>query len=116
MDGVGRMKPQLLCLCLLVAIGCGRDGGGVTTAVYPALDESPEPPPAGDGVPLPSPTVTQDAPATVADDGWLPRQVQKEEQIRSLRENAAKARKDDPFALTQEEIDAFAKRDDAVIF
>ena len=59
---------------------------------------------------------TDDPPAEIVREGWVQRQVQKAEQVRQLRENAAKAGPHDPFALTEKQIEEFSKRDDCEIF
>ena len=55
-------------------------------------------------------------PVEIAEDGWVQRQLQKAEQVKRLREYAAKAGPDDPFALTEKEIDEFSKREDVLFY
>lgn len=45
----------------------------------------------------------------------MQRREQKEEQVKSLRDYAAKAAPDDPFALTEEEIKEISKVEDIQI-
>jgi len=49
------------------------------------------------------------------ENSWMQRRVRKEEQLKSLRDYAARANPDDPFALTEEEIEALSKVDDLLI-
>ena len=46
----------------------------------------------------------------------MQRQLQMEEQVKRLRAYAAKAGPDDPFALTEKQIEAFSKREDPIIY
>ncbi len=71
------------------------------------------PMPASNASPVPA---KPDEPhVTIAPEGWVQRQLQMEDQVRRLREYAAKADPDDPFALTEKEIEEFAKRGNPVI-
>jgi hypothetical protein len=56
-----------------------------------------------------------DPPAEVEGTGWLERETRKGELIRSLREYAARAGPDDPFALSEERIKALETQDGLVI-
>ena len=108
------MKILFLALCLLCVAGCGQrqTPPPKPRVVYPALNESPPPPmppepdrPAEDRE---APVLEAPIGREVADD-LLERQLRKEEQIKGLREYAAKAAPDDPFALSKQEIDALSK-------
>jgi len=114
------MKTFCFCLSLLLLAGCGeRDvRQSKSRGVYPALDESPPPPllpdsgSSGQPEAVPEPKAPS---AEVVEDGWVPRQFRKEEQLKRLREYAAKAPPDDPFALTEKEIEALSKLDNLEI-
>ena len=47
--------------------------------------------------------------------GWLQRQAENAEQLARLREYAAKAAPDDPFALSEKRLEELAKRQDLII-
>jgi hypothetical protein len=102
---------------VLLLTGCGeaerrQDG---PRAVFPALNVSPPPPmlpaeePSGS---KPQPVAPAAPPAAIAEEGWVQRQVRKEEQIKQLRAYAASADPDDPFAMTGERIKALEAGDD----
>ncbi|MGI5869277.1 MAG: hypothetical protein ACOX9C_07530 [Kiritimatiellia bacterium] len=108
------MKPGLTLLVsfLFLFAGCG-DEPQSRTATYPPLDESPPPP-------MPEETV---APDDVEDeepgsgltikatgDGWVDQTARSQGQIQELRRQAAQAAPDDPFALSEEDIDALSKQ------
>lgn len=108
-------------LLLLPLYGCQREPerASRTRTGYPALDESPPPrcPPA--------PTVSAGkAEAEAADsmsraagpDDFMQRERLQEQQVRSMREYAAQADPDDPFAMSEERIEAFRKEGIPVVF
>lgn len=107
---------SLLGMMTLLA-GCGE--GGVRQPkprdALPALNESPPAVPVSQLSGWPS-AQTQDIPAEITGDGWVQRQVQMEEQVKSLRAYAAAADPDDPFALSEKRIEAFSKLDDPVVY
>lgn len=111
-----------LCLVLLLAGGC--DQGSVRPPArrghpYPAMNEAPPPAPP----PLPAsrkldevdPSPSKDPPAVVLDDFQL-RERLMDEQVKTMREYAAQADPDDPFAMSEEEIEAFRKKGDPFVF
>lgn len=107
MVGVERMKRAWPVLLMVLFAGCSESPRGVARGRYPALDESPPPP-----IPARNRTLgtdgaasgSEDAPAVVVDESARWKLV--EEQAWALREYAAKAEPDDPFALTEAEIHA----------
>ncbi len=116
------MKKVLFSLGMFLLAGCGKDVVRqplVPRVAYPALNESPPPPPpplsATDAQAQPS-AEPEGPPAVIAGEGWVQRQVQMEDQVKRLREYAAKAGPGDPFALTEKEIEAYAKRDESVSY
>jgi len=115
------MKNGFCFLGLLVLLtGCGDSDVHPAEAlgVYPALNESPPPPllPVSDS-PGQSSTSQASPPVEVINrDGWEHRQSEMADQVRRLREYAAKAKPGDPFALTEKQIEEFSKRDDAKIY
>ena len=114
------MKILFLALCLLCVTGCGQRHAPPPKSrlVYPALNESPPPPMPPEPVRSAEDTVAPVLEASVGrevSDDLLERQLQKEEQIKGLREYAAKAAPDDPFALSKQEIDALSKIDGLLI-
>ena len=56
------------------------------------------------------------APPLITGESWMQRELSKQEHLRLLREYSAKADPDDPFALTEEKINALSKLDDVVIY
>jgi hypothetical protein len=117
------MKLFFCLLGLLVLAGCGDERvvrQPTRRVVYPALNESPPPPPPPMPTPphppmpvsnaSPVPAKPDEPHVTIAPEGWVQQHLQMEEQVRRLREYAAKADPDDPFALTEQEIEEFAKR------
>lgn len=104
-------------LCLLV--GCGREHkrAGLPRAVGEVeerrVDEEPlEAVPIRELVFTPRP----DPPAEITEEkSWPQRQAELAEQLNRLREYAAQAEPDDPFAMTEERIEELAKREDLVI-
>ena len=57
-----------------------------------------------------------DPPAEITPEGWVQKEEEKAEILERLRKNAATADPDDPFALTEKEIEELAKRDEIWIF
>ncbi|NLG00610.1 MAG: hypothetical protein GX565_10725 [Lentisphaerae bacterium] len=114
-----KIQPyHLLGLALLLA-GCGEGGSPVGARnVYPALNESPPPPmPRIAESPGDPPAATSAAPRNVVmEDSWMQRHSQKEEMSKSMRDYAARAGPDDPFALSEERIKALEAQDDCVIY
>lgn len=118
------MNNRILCLsaCAAMIAGCGPSPATDGRAQYPALNASPPPPapPPPDTASLPMPVRVQadpDAPppAVIREDSWSQRQMEKEEMVKALRKYAAEADKDDPFALTEERIQALASREDVIL-
>lgn len=112
------MKAAYFMIGMMLLAGCGADDArqAERRVVYPALDESPPPQaPAADASEQPV-AKTDDPPAEIVREGWVQRQVQKAEQVKQLREYAAKAEPDDPFAMTEKEIEAFSKRENSESF
>lgn len=110
----------LMVLCLGVALltGCGKGEGHPSghRVEYPALTESP-PPPLLPEAEFPEPPVEEPvAQIPAVENEQMKSHLQKEDQIKGLRKYAAQAALDDPFALTEEEIDALSKADDVLIY
>lgn len=101
----------------LAAAGCGFSSG-TSAGRYPALDESPPPPaPPAEALveEVPAAPETAEPPSVIAEDSWSRRQREREELVSGLRKYAAEAGPDDPFALTEEQIQALAAREDVII-
>jgi len=112
------MRASLLLVGVMLAAGCGdsADRQPKPRVVYPALNESPPPPSPGEDAEEASEVAPSDPPAEVNEEGWFQRQAQMDEQIQRLRDYAARAEPDDPFALTEKEISELSKRDELVIY
>ncbi len=131
MLAAGGARALAFALVLLLAAGCGEDGDRPVAhyAAYPALDESPPPPPPRRRA---EDAGTRDAAAGAADeasggdDVGTPAEppavvqavdrVNTAELIMQLRDHAATAEPDDPFALTEERLKALEKKGDIGIF
>lgn len=111
------MKILFLALCLLCVAGCGQrqTPPPKPRVVYPALNESPPPPMPPDPAPVEESVVVETPIGQEVVDDLLERQLRKEDQIKGLRDYAAKAAPDDPFALTKQEIDDLSKVDGLLI-
>ena len=48
--------------------------------------------------------------------GWVDQAARSQEQIQGLRRQAAQAAPDDPFALSEERIDALSKQHDVILY
>lgn len=116
------MKNFRLALGLILLAGCGREGTqeGVAKAAYdyPALNVSSPPPapPRAEGAVAPIPPEPPAIPTEISDSSGLQMEVEKLELIERLRAYAAQAEPDDPFAMTKEEIDEFAKQDNPMLY
>ena len=113
------MKTCCYLLGIMLLSGCGE--GDVHTPensrTPPVLsEEQPPPSPVSDDDGQPAEVDRDNPPAMITEDGWVQRQLQMDEQVRSLREYAAKADPDDPFAMTEAEIEAFSKLDNPVAY
>lgn len=114
------MKFFLLSLMLLCLIGCGKGENHQTSrrSTYPALTESPPPllPPnpgfSEVSVRKPEPRVL---PNNEMPESWMDKQLKKETLIKDLKDQAARADPNDPFALTEEVIEELSKIDDLAI-
>ncbi len=109
-------------LAVVVLVGCGRRESGARVKAspriaYPPLDASPPPrmPGESESAEVSAKTDQNDGWIERVEDSWMERQVSIQEQIRGLREYAAQADPDDPFALTEAEIDALAENVDSRI-
>jgi hypothetical protein len=103
---------------LLLLAGCGEGSGPEgPRAAFPALNESPPPPMvrAAERPVAPSPAATAAPPTVIVEDAWMQRQLKKEEQLKSLRDYAARAGPDDPFVLSEERIKALEAQGDLMI-
>ena len=111
------MKILILVLCFLCVAGCGQRQvpPPKPRVVYPALNESPPPPMPPDPAPVEEAVVVETPVGREVPDDLLERQLRKEDQIKGLRDYAAKAAPDDPFALSKQEIDALSKVDGLLI-
>ena len=115
------MKTILFSVGMLLLAGCGNDDVAQPTprVVYPALNESPPPPPPQQ--PSASETAEQPLaesegpPSEITPDSAFQRETEKVEQVKRLREYAAKAAPDAPFAMTEQEIEAFSELEDPVV-
>lgn len=102
-------------------MGCGKsdDRQAEHRVAYPALNESPPPL-------LPAlPTLAEESveepghqvpPSADTEPSWMDKHTHKENLIRSLKEQAARAEPDDPFALSKEEIEELSKLDTLEIY
>ena len=114
------MKFFLLSLMLLCLIGCGKgeDRQQKHRVVYPALTESPPPPLASHTRSVEesdeerAPHIRSD---NVIPESWMDKQLKKETLIKDLKDQAARADPNDPFALTEEVIEELSKIDDLAI-
>lgn len=111
-----RACKRIAVLALMaLGAGCGPSAAEVRHARYPALDESPPPPPPPAPEELAAPPQPEAPKAIVLEDSWSQRQREKEELVDGLRKYAAEADKDDPFALSEEQIQELAAREGVLI-
>jgi len=116
-----RINLLVLSLCLLCLLGCGKNGNRQhkQRIVYPALTESPPPP-----VPVTAKSVDEPAeesdfpiPSTApVEASWMEKVVKKETIIKNLKEQSSLSKPDDPFALSEEDIEALSKIDNLEIY
>lgn len=115
------MKLFLLSLCLLCLLGCGKGEKRQRRqrVVYPALTESP-PPPMPVTARLTDEPAEESKPQTPStppgEQGWMEKIVKKETLIKSLKDQANQAESGDPFALSEEDIEALSKIDNLEIY
>jgi hypothetical protein len=112
------MKTVLFCLGMLLLSGCERDDVSQSKprVYYPALNESPPPPPPPSSDTSEQPLAEPDAPSSeITGDSGFQRETEKADQVKRLREYAAKADPGDPFAMTEKEIEAFSKLENPVL-
>lgn len=124
------MRSLWFCLGILLFMGCGKSDVRPSKAYggYPALNESPPPPllpesrfrreiAAAPVSPAPAAApVSMDAAAEETGDGFMAQTLRKEALLQSMREYAAQAGTNDPFALTEKEIDELSKLDELIIY
>lgn len=115
------MRTFLFFISLLLLAGCGDEaakaGPSDRPNIFAGLAEAPPPPAPDSDVISEEPTCTPKAPLVViTEDSWMARQRRKEAQVQSMRDYAAKAAPDDPFALTEKQIEEFSKLDNPVIY
>ncbi|NLE42992.1 MAG: hypothetical protein GX615_14365 [Lentisphaerae bacterium] len=116
------MRRGLACaLLFLLFAGCDRGEPRRKTAVYPALDESPPPPMPEEEVVLGEVEDADEEPESgyaveETGGGWVDQAARSQEQIQGLRRQAAQAAPDDPFALSEERIDALSKQHDVILY
>lgn len=111
------MKILFLMLAISLLVGCGGESTPASVAkaayAYPALNESslPPAPPQAKGPDDPIPPEPPAIPMELTDNGGLQMEIEKMELIEHLRAYAAQAGPDDPFAMTEEDIEEFSKLD-----
>jgi len=118
---VGGVKNCALMACLILLSGCGQESTPPSSTrvgyAYPALNESslpPAPPRIGAEEAYDSNTHASEpppAPAEIRASSGLQMELDKQELIKDLRDYATRAAPDDPFALTEAEIEAISKLD-----
>lgn len=105
----------LVSFCML--IGCGREAQR-SDRPNSAADTPSEAVPLPDSAPVRELSFARppDPPAEITDEkSWPQRQADNAEQLQRLRDYAAKAAPDDPFALSEKRIEELAKRQDLII-
>ncbi len=115
------MNFFLISLCLVCLTGCGKGEGrqAERRVVYPALNDSPppllptQPSLAAESAEDPEPQVLPNA---NTEESWMEKHVHKENLIKGLKEQAARAEPGDPFALSEEEIEKLSKLDTLEIY
>ncbi len=116
------MRRGLACaLLFLLFVGCDRGEPRRKTAVYPALDESPPPPMPEESMASGGAEASDEASASgyaveETGGGWVDQAVRSQEQIQGLRRQASQAAPDDPFALSEEAIDALSKQHGVILY
>ena len=114
------MKFFLFVLCLVWLTGCGKEKNGKAgpRVVYPSLGES-SPPLMPSNSDLSEDPIEELEPQvlskTVVEEGWMEKHLKKEAFIKSLREQRGK-NPNDPFSLSEEEIEELSKMDNPAIF
>ena len=116
------MKTICLFLGLALVAGCGKDARR-----QPDRRAVKAAPPHAEALPSPAAETssghTQEPEADgagaaplITGESWMQRELSKQEHLRLLREYSEKAEPDDPFALTEEKINALSKLDEVVIY
>ncbi len=114
------MKIRYFCLGILLCAGCREDPAPRTEsrAVDPELIDAPATSPAS-GTNRVFKTLLKRAvaepPSEITGGGALQQEMEKMDQVRRLREYANQADPDDPFALTEKEIEEFSLQDDTFV-
>ena len=122
MDGLGRMKTLLLCICFLCLAGCEQRKNGQIRSrpTYPALNQSPFPPPPQTVYTTPNElnfaNTNTELLAEIAEDSGFYRDVEKLDTINRLHETAINSCPDNPFALTKQEIEALYQLDTLILY